>query len=67
MITVSLNNEILSIVSKLSLAALLAERKISESHFAIVINQHFVPRSTYQQVFLQEGDVIDLIAPMQGG
>ena len=37
------------------------------SAFAIAINTIFVPRSSYTDTLLENGDRIDLVVPMQGG
>ncbi len=35
--------------------------------FAAALNRQFVPKTSYQQTPLTEGDQIDLIAPVVGG
>lgn len=35
--------------------------------YSIALNYHFVPRIYYSTTFLSEGDVVDIITPMQGG
>lgn len=35
--------------------------------FAAAVNNQFVPRTSYHQTTLTEGDQIDLIAPVVGG
>ena len=35
--------------------------------FAAAINLTFVPKNSYEQTLLQEGDQIEIIAPITGG
>ena len=35
--------------------------------FAAAINLAFVPKTRYEQILLQEGDQIEIIAPITGG
>ena len=35
--------------------------------FAAAINLAFVPKNSYEQTLLQEGDQIEIIAPITGG
>jgi sulfur carrier protein len=37
------------------------------SPFAAAINLAFVPKNSYEQTLLQEGDQIEIIAPITGG
>lgn len=65
MITIYLNDERQQIQAQQSLQEFIQDR--SEAHFAIAINQQFIPRSAYSTTSLQEGDRVDIIVPMQGG
>lgn len=38
-----------------------------ESFFAVAVNHQFIPRSLYADTRLNDGDVIDIVVPMQGG
>lgn len=66
MINVSLNNQQLHIGDNTSLVALL-EKHSSTSAFAVAINGEFVPRSSYAEVCLADGDEVDLVSPVGGG
>ena len=46
---------------------LLKQHQEAGVHFAVAINQQFVPRSAYQTTPLSDGDCVDIIVPMQGG
>ncbi len=73
MIKISLNNNemILPAVCSLGHALENYRKKNNHSeildHFAIAINQRFIPRSMYEITLLREGDRIEFISPMQGG
>lgn len=62
---VELNSELIEVQST-SLSSLLQEHA-PKTAFAVAINGDFVPRSTYSHVELKQGDVIDIVSPMQGG
>ena len=34
---------------------------------AVAINEEFLPRNLFQQTCLQDGDRLEVVAPMQGG
>jgi len=67
MLSIKLNNAPLTVDAKLNLADLLAQQGFLDAHFAVAINQNFVARSRYAETYLQEGDVVETVAPMQGG
>jgi len=66
-ISVQINAERKAIPSCLSLADLLTHLGYQQQHFAVAINEAFVPRSQYQATQIQADDVIEIVAPMQGG
>lgn len=37
------------------------------AHFAIAVNEQFIPRSAYPLTMLNAGDRLHFIVPMQGG
>lgn len=41
--------------------------KTNANTYAVAINMQFVPKANYASTMLQDGDVIELLAPMQGG
>ncbi|RDI42561.1 sulfur carrier protein ThiS [Aquicella lusitana] len=67
MINVQLNAQAITVESNLSLAALLHAQGYQETYFAVALNRRFVSRSEHAITFLQEGDQIEIIFPMQGG
>ena len=64
---IKLNNQSIPIQSSQSLAEFLVDQGYTQTHFAVALNQSFVPRSLYTQTYLQEGDCVETVAPMQGG
>ena len=60
-------NQKVSDVENLSVQQLLLLLNIQGNYFAVACNNEFVPRSTYGQQQLNEGDKIEIVSPMQGG
>ncbi|HOB63167.1 MAG TPA: sulfur carrier protein ThiS [Candidatus Competibacteraceae bacterium] len=50
-----------------SLAEALAHWGYAGAPIAVAHNEEFVPRSRYASLQLQEGDRLEIVAPMQGG
>ncbi len=67
MINVYYNNKKYQIKSKQTLQEFLCTHKPPQLHFAIAINNQFIPRSSYNKTLLYESDQIIIIVPMQGG
>jgi sulfur carrier protein len=65
--TVTLGNKLLSINQDTSLAELLINYEYSNEYYAVALNRTFIPRSHHAMIILNEGDVIDIVMPMQGG
>lgn len=49
------------------LAEILQNNGFATGNFAVAINRKFIPRSTYAQTEINDGDQIDIVTPMQGG
>ncbi len=54
-------------VSAATLAALLAELGYASTRVATALGGEFVPRTAREDRPLREGDVVEILAPMQGG
>ncbi len=67
MITVYLNAEPQTISEMCCLADALKIWGYDNDYVAIAINKNFAAKSHYQTIFLNEGDSVDIVAPMQGG
>jgi sulfur carrier protein len=50
-----------------NLQALLEQLGYQPNHFAVAVNETFVPRGQYHETPLKDGDRIEIVAPMQGG
>ncbi|CAA0091022.1 sulfur carrier protein ThiS [Zhongshania aliphaticivorans] len=66
-ITVSVNNESKDCASDQPLARLLTVWGFDAEKVAIAVNEDFVPRSQYEHYCLEDGDKVDVLAPVQGG
>ncbi|AMX02855.1 sulfur carrier protein ThiS [Microbulbifer thermotolerans] len=49
------------------LASLLQQMEYSGETFAVAVNGDFVPRSEYPRTQIQDGDTLDVVAPVVGG
>ncbi len=67
MIQVSVNNEIKSIAPATLLSDALQQWGYGDSKIAVAINGEFVPRSTYSERELLDGDQVDIVKPVGGG
>jgi sulfur carrier protein len=66
MIKIYLNRESIMVNPADSLADILIKR-YNLHDFAVALNRHFIPREQYKKTYLQEGDSVEIISPMQGG
>lgn len=51
----------------LNLYDLLAQNDAIEMMIAVAHNNVFVPKTQYKTTMLKDGDLIEIVAPMQGG
>jgi len=66
-IELSVNNEKKSLTDNILLSDVLQQWGYGESKIAVAINGEFVPRSTYTERELLNGDQIDIVKPVGGG
>lgn len=66
-IELSVNNENKTLDSTRLLSDALQQWGYGESKIAVAINGEFVPRSTYTERELVNGDQIDIVKPVGGG
>ena len=64
---VILNGTEKTLEAPLDLAAFLEREGYGEMLVAVAHNKTFVPRSNRAGTKLEDGDMIDIVAPMQGG
>jgi sulfur carrier protein len=67
MINISVNNEPKEIEINTTLSDALLQWGFGETKIAVAINSEFVPRSTYKDRQLENGDQIDIVKPVGGG
>ena len=51
----------------LNISELLDNEGYADMTIAVARNGAFVPKTTYQDITLEAGDQIEIVAPMQGG
>lgn len=66
-IELSVNNDSKSLASNTLLSDALQQWGYGDSKIAVAINGEFVPRSTYRERELLNGDQIDIVKPVGGG
>lgn len=67
MITIRFNEALYQLERGRSLKDILSHEGYESPYFAVAINKQFVPRTDYVTTFLQEGDCVEVVSPMQGG
>ncbi len=66
-ISVSLNGEARRVAAGLSVAGLLEQLGLDRRKVAVERNEAIVPRSTYDEVLLQQGDQLEIVHFIGGG
>lgn len=66
-INVFLNDNEKSLREGCTLKEAIMTLSISDTTYAVAINEQFVPKSSYSSTILQAGDRVELLVPMQGG
>lgn len=61
------NGELRQLQSAVELSLLLEQLGYCGSGFAVALNGDFVPRASYANLMLNEGDALDIVAPVVGG
>jgi len=67
MIKVSVNGEIKELSEGLSIEQMIKALNYKSKDFAVAINSTFVSIKNYNETIIEEGDSIDILAPVQGG
>jgi len=52
---------------RISLQDFLRGKACNNPFYAVAINCEFIPRSEYSAKWIEDGDEIEVVAPMQGG
>lgn len=66
-LAVTLNGETRCLAGPASIAQLLAEIGLDSRKVAVERNEAIVPRSTYHQIWLQDGDALEIVHFIGGG
>ncbi len=64
---VTINGQLKSFESPLNLYDILEQEELIGMMIAVAQNGTFVPKSEYQATSVNDGDDIEIVAPMQGG
>jgi len=67
MIKISVNGEIKEIAEGLNVKQLIEALNYKQKGFAVAINTTFVSIKSYEETIINDGDTIDILAPVQGG
>ncbi len=67
LVNIKLNGESKTLTGECSLLQLLQQQNYQGSHFAVAVNQTFIPRTQHDEYIICNNDAIDIVAPMQGG
>jgi len=67
MIKISVNGEIKEVQNGLTISELIQALNYTSKGFAVAVNMTFVSIDTYDKTIINEGDKIDILAPVQGG
>lgn len=64
---IAINGEKKELTTGHSLAQAIETLGYADARIAVARNDEFVPRSQYVSLQLQDGDRLEIVAPMQGG
>ena len=64
---ITLNGEAREFAAEQSLAALVADLDLAGKRFAVELNTEVVPRSTFAEVCLRDGDRVEIVHAIGGG
>ena len=67
MIKVSVNGEIKELQEGLNVSQMIEALHYKTKGFAVAINTTFVSIKSYEETIINNGDTIDILAPVQGG
>jgi len=66
-IKISVNGEVKEVEKGLNVTQLIEALNYKQKGFAIAINTTFVSIKSYEETIINDGDTIDILAPVQGG
>ena len=66
-VSVRINGEDREIAAPCSIAGLLDSLRVSRTHTAVERNRQIVPKSDFERVMLEDGDVLEIVTLVGGG
>lgn len=67
MIKISVNGELKEVEENLNIQELIKALNYTTPGFAVAVNTTFVAIDSYEKCIINDGDTIDILAPVQGG
>ena len=67
MIKVSINGEIKELEENLNISQMIESLNYKQKGFAVAVNTTFVSIKAYEETIINNGDTVDILAPVQGG
>ncbi len=64
---VTINGQPKNFEAPLNLYDVLAQEELIGMMIAVAHNGNVIPKGDYAQIFIEDGDAIEIVAPMQGG
>ena len=64
---VTINGQPKTFEAPLNLYDVLAQEELIGMMIAVAHNGNVIPKGNYTQIFIEDGDEIEIVAPMQGG
>jgi sulfur carrier protein len=61
------NGEVKELEQNLNVGQMIEALEYKVKGFAVAVNTTFVPIAKYDETIINEGDAIDILAPVQGG
>ena len=67
MIKVSVNGEMKELDKGLNISQMIKDLNYKQKGFAVAVNSTFISIKSYEETIINDGDTIDILAPVQGG
>lgn len=64
---ITINGTAKTIDNTMNIHDFLSSEGYEDKLVAIAINNHFIARTSYDNYTIQDNDIIEIVAPMQGG
>ncbi len=64
---ITINGQKIRLEEALDLQIFLERQGYGEMMVAVARNGTFIPKGTYESIIVEDGDEIEIVAPMQGG